>query len=275
MEQLSARLGRMLAECDADCSASKPASAFELPLELLWHINKFLSLQSASRLATTCSSFCSAFRSLPQECFRREVYRRCGLIFTGAEDDDGIDWKAACSNLHVLWNRFHDLPRICDQGQKYLRWINGRAADSPEVRHMIVGLSLLPTRIEAIFCGPEHGPLEGALKPDYRRALHFLFGRRGDGHNARAGAGRCFDVRRLLALLRWVLGDDQDAGAPGQRRSDGDAPVGPRNVMKRLRLLLAECGQIVARNPYSFIEDRLFVSRGHPRRSRLQNAGEL
>jgi hypothetical protein len=64
-------------------------------------------------------------------------------------------------------------------------------------------------------------------------------------------------VRRLLALLRWVLGDDQDAGAPGQRRSDGDAPVGPRNVMKRLRLLLAECGQIVARNPYSFIEDRL------------------
>ena len=330
MEQLSARLGRMLSQCDADSqpagseaasankrdAGSEAASANEmqpnvsvLPLELLWHINSFLTVRSASRLATACSSFCSALRSLPHDRFRREIYRRCGLVLSEAESHDAIDWKSACSDLHVLWTRLHDLSRIHDHGQKYLRWIDGRVADSPEVRHVLVGLSLLPARVEDLFCGPEHGPLQGSLKPDHRSALHFLFGRstvaaaterwellkyaelvevqlaeangsndalaaaiehremvlahldrldeettwggRGEEHDARAGAARCFDVRRLLALLRWVLGDGE---APAQRGSGGRAPVGP---MERLRLLLAEFGQILCRDSETFIDESL------------------
>jgi hypothetical protein len=149
-----------------------------LPTELQRRVLSSLSLRSAARLAATCTAFNHAFRSLPPHdaAFRRGLLRRLGLgstVQTAGEASDGaIDWRAACVDTHALLHRLKT--RIVRaNGQKYLRWIDGAPGDAPPVRHVLVGVSLLPERLERCFA--DELPRQGELTPQYGDVLRFLF----------------------------------------------------------------------------------------------------
>lgn len=135
-----------------------PPTLDSLPPESLYGIFSRLPLSSAGRFAAACSTFAAAFVSLSNNdaLFRGALLARLGLLAhypTAAEleGDAEIAWRDYLREIHLLFCMLGKLGRIDHCGQKYLRWCNGEAADSAQVRHALLGLSLLPPAIEQLY----------------------------------------------------------------------------------------------------------------------------
>lgn len=109
-------------------------------------------------------------------------------------------WKQAVINVKL---RLHQLSRMDSPGcpyQKYLRSYEGMKPDSPIVRNILIGISLLPSTLEA--CFESSIPL-CIFTPELRRAWYAM--------NSSSYCSQYLVIndleflRRYLYLLSWVI----------------------------------------------------------------------
>jgi hypothetical protein len=152
------------------------------------------------------------------------------------------DWRRGHESLDALWAALGRCPSPYCPFQKYLRHLEGTTAACGLVMHQLVGISLLPPKLEQCF-----SPVLHAGDPDVARrssrfsvpcqaALRWMFccwsdAALGCSERERAAAACSFDPGRLEALLYWLT-----VGAT------------PEQSRTRLRLAMAEARQISIRN---------------------------
>lgn len=152
------------------------------------------------------------------------------------------DWRRGHEALDALWAA---LGRCDSPGcpvQKYLRHLDGMPAACGVVVQQLVGISLLPPKLEQCFAPahPAQDPTAASRSLRFsvpcQAALRWMFcsfsdAASGSSERERAAAACSFDPGRLEALLHWIIVD----ATPEQSRA-------------RLRLAMAEARQISIRN---------------------------
>lgn len=82
----------------------------------------------------------------------------------GVDPGGSVNWREALLLTEALWASLAKLPSPGSKVQKYLRWLGSEPADSPIVRRVLVGISLLPHSLgEAIDDPCSRAKLEAEL----------------------------------------------------------------------------------------------------------------
>ena len=287
--RLSEQLGQTLSAASGFqrlAPEPEPPALMTLPLELQHRVLSTAGLNAAARLGKVCSALRGALSTLPASdaMFRTALLGHIGFVpavptalenaVTGGNRVAAIDWRHACEVV-LGADPLAALPPLDGHGNKYLQWVDGQRAHSARVRHTIVGLSLLPARVQDCF------GLDGGLLPRVEVAVRFLFCE-GMAHaefieamqqgietapdaatrseirenywrwraaaasaSDSAEATRLFNVERFLALLGWMA-----------------SPQGARIGRDPLLLMLAEYDQIRCRQVARFLQQPLPFNRG-------------
>jgi hypothetical protein len=161
------------------------------------------------------------------------------------------DWRRGRQALDALWASLGRCPSPGCRVQKYLRHLENMPAACHLVVHLLVGISLLPPKLELCFAPTRPA---GGSTADHRSfrfsvpcqaALRWMFSFHdctacGSSERECAAAACSFDPGRLEALLHWIAVD----ATPEQSRA-------------RLRLAMAEARQISVRNVEMLLRTQL------------------
>eukprot|EP00092_Neocalanus_flemingeri_P030321 GFUD01032916.1.p1 GENE.GFUD01032916.1~~GFUD01032916.1.p1 ORF type:complete len:268 (+),score=59.70 GFUD01032916.1:22-804(+) len=219
----------------------------DLPPELLLKIISLLSLKDALILSTTCRTVCSTVLGVSNTFHRHWVLQYLKLIPENVKigrinQEACNDWKLTKKEAQSLFRRLANCPPPGCEGQKYLRWLQGRPADCDIVRRVLVGVSMLPASFSEM--------TESVDEKDESKIIRF--------------------TKRSKIILNWLFPEEKDRikdRTKVERLLETDKPVGPffnfdkfqvlmEYVMEsneRLRLVMAEYHQISCRGLFEHV----------------------